>query len=381
MKRLRLSKDAIGPVARGHPWVYADGVNERLKAGTIVQLMDGRNRPVAWGLTDEGPIAVRVLGRHGEPIQQLLERKITQAFSLRRQIISDDTNAYRLINGAGDGLPGLIVDRYDSVFVIRIYSRAWEPHISSIVACLETRTSVSSILRKFGVRTVDGGKSGGELLAGNALPERLIVMENGLRFLVRPLTGQKTGLFLDQRENRAFLGRRAKGLRVSNLFAYNGGFGVYAAAAGAAHITSVDIAPGAIEDAKENFRLNGLNPDEHEFIVADVFDWKPSDTQPELLICDPPSLTHGKRSDGVAKTAYRDLATRTGAFLSTGGLLASFSCTARLDQLRWMQAVREGLKRSGRWSLLWQATEPPDHPVAIEHPEGRYLKFSLFRRM
>jgi 23S rRNA (cytosine1962-C5)-methyltransferase len=380
MKRLQLTADTVGPVGRGHPWVYANGVEGRAETGTPVQLLDQRGRPVAWGIADEGPIAVRVLGRHAEPVPSLLLKRIEHAVRLRQKIIRKDTNAFRLINGAGDGLPGLIIDRYDEVLVIRLYSRAWLPHMSALLDALREKAQARTILRKFGVRNVDGGKPGADLLSGEALPSRLIVRENGLLFRVRPVEGQKTGLFLDQRENRAFLGNQARDLQVTNLFAYNGGFSVYAAAGGARRVLSVDIAPAALEDAKENFRLNGLNPDSHGFLVTDVFEWKPSGAPPDLLICDPPSLSRGKRSDGAARQAYRDLATRCGGFVESQGMLATFSCTARLDTQRWMLAIREGLRRAGRWSLLWQAYEPADHPVALEHPEARYLKFGLFRR-
>ena len=380
MKRIPLTADAVGPVARGHPWVYADGLQGKAPVGDIVQLLDTRNRPVAWGIADEGAIAIRVLGRHPEPIERLLRNRIERAVALRRQFIPKDTNAMRIINGAGDGLPGLVVDQYDQVLVVRLYSKAWEPHLSACVTALKSNLAPSTILRKLGVRNVDQGQSGCEHLFGSPLPPTLIIQENGLRFLVRPIEGQKTGFFLDQRQNRAFLGSRCQGLRVSNLFSYTGGFSVYAAAGGAKHVTSVDISASALADAQENFRLNGLDPDQHQFLATDVFQWSPEGASPDLLICDPPSLTRGKRADKAARQAYRELATRCGRHLQANGFLATFSCTARLDNRQWMETIRDGLRKSGRWSLLWQAGEPFDHPTGLEHPEARYLKFALFRR-
>jgi 23S rRNA (cytosine1962-C5)-methyltransferase len=164
-----------------------------------------------------------------------------------------------------------------------------------------------------------------------------------------------------------------------NLFAYNGGFSVHAAAAGAKRVISVDIAEAALHDAKENFRINGLNPDHHGFVAADVFKWEP-DAPADVVICDPPSLTHDKGADNNARRVYRDLATRSSAMVRPGGLLASASCTARLSWERWEQSLREGAGKTGRWSWLWRAAEPPDHPVALGHPEGRYLKFAILRR-
>ena len=175
------------------------------------------------------------------------------------------------------------------------------------------------------------------------------------------------------------MARHCRDATVVNLFAYNGGFSVHAAAAGAKHVTSVDIAAGALDDARENFRLNGIDPQDHSFVAEDVFKWTP-DVQADAVICDPPSLTHGKSADANARRVYRELAQRSATMVRPGGLLASASCTARLNWERWEQAVREGVAKTGRWSWLWRAAEPPDHPVSLGHPEGRYLKFALLRR-
>jgi len=164
-----------------------------------------------------------------------------------------------------------------------------------------------------------------------------------------------------------------------NLFGYNGGFSIYAALAGAARVETVDIAAAALEDAKEIFRLNGIDPDRHAFVACDVFKWT-SKTQADLLICDPPSLTHGKSSDGAARRAYRDLAEKVGQQVAKQGLLATASCTARLDRGAWEQAIAEGLATSGPWSWLEGSGAPADHPVALAHSEGRYLKFAVLRR-
>ncbi len=166
---------------------------------------------------------------------------------------------------------------------------------------------------------------------------------------------------------------------VVNLFGYTGGFSVHAAARGAARVVTVDQSAPALADAEENFRLNGLDPANHAFIAADVFQWSPEDLA-DIVISDPPSLTRSLKSDDPARGAYRDLAARTGGMVRPGGLLATASCTARLSWDRWEEAVREGLSRTGRWSWLWRAAEPGDHPVAMAHPEGRYLKFAVARR-
>lgn len=381
MNAVQITQDTLAPLKRGHPWVYTSGLRDEGQLpppGTPVQLVDHKGKGVAFGLADDGPIAVRVLGRHPESVPALIRRRLSAAADARPNLIPADTDAYRVVNGEGDGLGGLIVDRYDDTMVLRLYSAAWVPHLDAIVSCLQDRPETVTVLRRYGVRRVDG-RDGAETLHGPEAREPIVVREAGLQFIARPITGQKTGLFLDQREHRIRMASHCVGSTVVNLFAYNGGFSVHAAAAGAKHVTSVDIAQGALDDAQENFRLNGLDPTAHSFVAEDVFKWSP-DVQADAVICDPPSLTHGKSADANARRVYRDLAQRSANMVRPGGLLASASCTARLSWERWEQAVREGVGKTGRWSWLWRAAEPPDHPVALGHPEGRYLKFALLRR-
>ncbi len=381
MIRLELTPDTLGPLKRGHPWVYESGLvnpSERPEPGTPVQLIDSKGKPAGFGLADRGPIAIRVLDRHPDAVEALISRRITAAAALRPALVPPGTDAYRVVNGEGDGLPGLIIDRYAHTMVVRLYGACWEPYLSCIVQSAQTTEGIATVMRRFGVRRVDG-REGAEILHGPDPGEPIIIHEGGLKFLARPVTGQKTGLFLDQREHRIRMAGHCRDKTLVNLFAYNGGFSVHAAAAGAARVISEDIAEAALEDARENFRINGLNPDAHAFIATDVFKWKP-ETLADAVICDPPSLTHGKDSDGAARRAYRELASLSGTMVRPGGLLASASCTARLNWDRWEQAVREGVAKAGRWSWLWRAAEPPDHPVAVGHPEGRYLKFALLTR-
>ena len=375
---LVVRRDAVGPVKRGHPWVFADAVSDRPPPGTVVRLRDERQKPIGFGLADEGPIAVRVLGRHPEELDVLVRSRVAAAAELRTQVVPPDTDTFRLVNAAGDGLPGLVVDRYGALAVLKVYSRAWEHHLELVVDALAALDGVQTVFRRYGVRRVDG-RAGGETLAGSEAPDELVVVERGLRFVVRPHVGQKTGLFLDQREHRHLVRGWARGLRVLNLFAYTGGFSVAAAAGGAGHVTTVDIAAPAIADARENFALNGFDPDAHAFAAADAFAWEGGPY--DLVICDPPHLSRASGADKAARNAYRDLATRSGALVRPGGLLISASCTARLSFAQWEAAVRDGLSRAGRWSLLHQSAAPADHPVALEHPEGRYLKLGAFRRV
>jgi 23S rRNA (cytosine1962-C5)-methyltransferase len=314
---------------------------------------------------------VRVLGREPGDLVATVRKRIAAAVG-RRAAIAAQSDAYRVVNGEGDGLPGLVVDRYAGVAVVRLYSKAWERHLPLLIQELSPRFPAG--WRRYGVERVDG-RDGGEALWGPDPGDAVVVTEHGARLLARVKTGQKTGLFLDQREHRRLVRDWARGRTVVNLFSYNGGFSVAAALGGARRVVSVDIAPAAIDDARENFRLNGLDPDRHGFEVADAFRW--AGERPELLVCDPPSLAHERAHDSSARRAYRDLHRHVGALPTE--LLATSSCTARLPFDRWEDEVRDGLK--GGWTVLHRGTEPADHPVGLAHPEGRYLKFMLLSRV
>jgi len=372
---LRVDRQAAAALRRGHPWVYADGVEGKACVGDVVSLVDRDGGLVGWGLWDEGGIAVRVLSGEQMEIGAYYRKLVQRAELFRNRIIPINTDTYRLINGAGDGLAGVIVDRYGGVAVIRVYSAAHDVNLDSLVSALTDLPWVTSVFRRFGVRRVDG-KTGGETLSGPVVPEAFVVTEHSVKFLVRPRVGQKTGLFLDQRENRRRIGELSAGRRVINLFGYNGGFSLYAALGGAVRVETVDLAGPALDDARENFRLNGIDTKPHAFIKADVFSWEISG-KAGLVVCDPPSLTRNKKSDDVAMRAYRDLNARVAPMVTKTGLLATASCTARLSFEQWQSSVESGISRSGRWTWLEKAGAGPDHPYAVGHPDGEYLKFAI----
>jgi 23S rRNA (cytosine1962-C5)-methyltransferase len=378
--RLKIPDDTAAAVSRGHPWVFRDRPF-RASVGEMVDLADDRDRIVAWGLYDDGPIAVRVLGRGPAPddgLGKVIAERILRADRLRQRLAPPDTDAWRVVNGEGDGLPGLVLDRYGDLAVLRIYAAGWQPHQDAIAAAVGRLGWAKTLWRRLGVARVDGG-DGGVALIGDPPPDRVVITEHGMKMLVRPHVGQKTGLFLDQREHRALVRRWASGRLVTNLFAYNGGFSLAAALGGAARVITVDIAPDAIADARENFSLNGLDPGEHGFEAADAFQWKPPGPQ-DLIIVDPPSLAHDRATEASARRAYRRLHQHVGGYVAVDGLLATSSCTARLGLEPWRALVAEALAPLGDWSWHHVSAEPPDHPVALAHAEGRYLKFALLRR-
>ncbi|TVQ92771.1 MAG: class I SAM-dependent rRNA methyltransferase [Deltaproteobacteria bacterium] len=376
---LTISRAASRILRKGHPWFLRES-GPRPAPGTVVTLHDDKG-VIAWGLADEGSIAVRVLGR-GEPSSRPLAAEIAdrvfRADVARTRLLDAATDSYRVVSSAGDGLPDLIVDRYGSLAVLRLYARAWEPHLDAIVQGVAALPWCATVARRLGVAKVDEGQ-GLQVLHGPAPADLLVVHEGDMALPVRPYVGQKTGLFLDQREHRALVRRWASGRLVANLFAYNGGFSVAAALGGAARVTTVDLAPDAVEDAREAFRLNGIDPSEHAFEVADVFAWSPRETV-DFLILDPPALARGRGADAAAARAYRKLHYRFGPKIPRDGLLATSSCTARIDFGAWTELIEQCLAEHGDWSWHHRSGEPVDHPVTVCHPEGHYLKFALLRR-
>ncbi len=380
LPKITITNQAIHSVQQGHPWLFSSQAKHDCQIGDPILLVSSaaQNKILGFGLADKGDISVRVLGKNPQQISFLLKERITLANHFRQIMMRDKTNCYRLINGAGDGLPGIIADRYADTIVLRLYSKAWVRYLDLIVQELGKLSEISRVYRKYGVRNVDG-KKGGDTLLGSPLPEYLIAIEYGLKFIIRPKEGQKTGFFLDQREHRRLIGEISEGKTVVNLFSYNGGFSVYAAKLGAKRVYSVDISASALEDAKENFRLNGLDPDKHVFDATDAFKWVCPE-KVDLFICDPPSLSKGKKSDHKAKQAYRDLAKKCAKQIPKGGILATASCTARLSNKEWEKEIKEGVKTAGQWSWCWRSNEPFDHPIQLEHREARYLKFALLMR-
>lgn len=376
---LRISRAAARALRSGHPWFLRES-GPPLEPGTVVELREG-DRVVAWGLADDGPIAARVLGRGGVPSRALpaeIADRVHRADGVRTRLLPAATDAYRVVSSAGDGLPDLIADRYGALVVLRVYSRAWEPHLQSLVDAFARLPWCTTVARRLGVQRVDG-EEGLRVLHGPAPAELLVIHEGDMALPVRPYVGQKTGLFLDQREHRALARRWASGRLVANLFAYNGGFSVAAALGGASRVTTVDLAPEAVADAREAFRLNGLDPDDHVFEVADAFAWRPTEAI-DFLIVDPPALARGRGADTAAARAYRKLHLGLAPHVPRGGLLASSSCTARLDLAAWSSIIEEALTEHGDWSWHHRSGEPVDHPVTICHTEAHYLKFALLRR-
>lgn len=371
-------------LAQGHPWVYADAVArapEEASTGDWVHVQCGNLQ--LYGLWDaEGAIAVRLFPSRQRPTRAWVGERVRKAWTLREPLRdpAQDVSAYRWLYGESDGLPGVVVDLYGDVetgeqwAVLRTYSDSVERLKAWVVDALVEIAPLSGVIER--------GGSEPALLHGRRPPDEIVMAEHGARYEVDLLRGQKTGFFLDQRENRRTVGAWSRGRRVLNLFAYTGGFSVMAALGGAAHVTSVDSAAPAMAAAERNFRRNGIEPSAHEFIVADCFDLlekvHAEGRRFDLIVVDPPSFARSKAQLDGALHAYRRLNTLAMRCLAEDGLLASSSCTSQVSPKAFREMLADAaVDAKRRLLILHEAGQPLDHPVPVYFPEARYLKFLL----
>jgi 23S rRNA (cytosine1962-C5)-methyltransferase len=318
------------------------------------------------------------------PDEEWVAARVRAAWALRAPLREQqETSAYRWLFGEGDYLPGITVDLYESYAVIVTYADSLETVVPWVLAALRDTTTLRGIVRRLN-RAPDDGEGKIELLWGRMPPRDLVVVEHGLRFRADLYEGQKTGLFLDQRENRGFLERLSEGRRVLNLFAYSGAFSLYATRGGARATTSVDSAPGAAADARENFALNGFEPDLHEFVVADVFGYleelRVQKRRFDLVVCDPPSFARSKDQLPQAIKSYTRVNAMAIRVTEAGGLYAASSCTSYVSPEAFRALLADAARQAGRrLQIVHDAGHPLDHPVMAHHAEGRYLKFVLGR--
>lgn len=383
---LVLSMAAADSIRRGHPWVWSKGIAQgasQLASGVEVSLRASGGDLLGRGIFEPGsPIAVRMWTHEDVPIDEaLLRTKLSHAFQLRQRLFCDETNAYRLLHGEGDRVPGLVIDRYADVAIVRLDGAA------AAVVATRLKSAIVAELRAVGVtrvavRTAAKGQAPSfDVWAGDAPPATVVVREHGVPFVVDLRRGQKTGAFLDQRENRRRVGTMAKGKRVLNLFSYAGGFSLHAAVAGATHVTSVDIAAQAHGTAQASFKAAGLDPKKHEFASADVFAFLESARERsatwDLVISDPPSFAPSEKSLPRALAAYRTLHRAAVAVLADGGTFCAASCSSHVDAEAFTGTLDDATLAPRRLSLQELFGPPADHPTLAAWPEGRYLKFAV----
>ncbi|MBN8247441.1 MAG: class I SAM-dependent methyltransferase [Verrucomicrobia bacterium] len=387
--RLRISPAAERAVRSGHPWVYADSIRDQHREGVtgdLAVVFDRQDRFLAIGLYDaESPIRLRIL--HAGPPVALDEawwiRHLRGTLARRDGLFGPDTTGHRWIHGESDGWPGLVLDRYDGTLVLKLYSAAWLPRIPELAARLREILNPGRLVLRLSRNCREAGTRAGVTDGADLWPadgaERVPFLENGLTFEAEVLRGQKTGFFLDQRDNRRRLGEMAAGARVLNLFSYTGGFSVYAAHGGARSVTDLDISAHAIEQARRHFRLNRHLPAvaqaRHEAIQADAFEWLAGPATPafDLIILDPPSLARRESERDDALKAYDHLVRGAVRRLLPGGRLLAASCSAHVTAAEFFETVRNAIRRSARgFRELGTTGHPPDHPSGFA--EAAYLK-------
>lgn len=378
----------------GHPWVLADAHTKKWptgQAGQTIELCDGQGRFLATALLDpQDRIVARVLSRKRIRLEKpWLVKRLQAAITLRQKHADlNESDAYRLVNGEGDGLPGLTIDRYGDYLMIQLYSAAWRPHLKLVTQILQDLLSPLGIYEKQRpqktreLEAAGDSKIYGRLLAGSAAPQRLEVRENGLNFLVSLEQGLNSGLFLDQRRNRADLMKRVEGKRVLNLFSYTGAFSVTAAASGAALVTSVDASPGYTEWARANFGLNRINPKRHEFIVGDCLtvlgELQKGKKRYDLILMDPPSFSTTARNRFTTRGGTSDLVAAALPLLNDGGLLIASSNHQKVDLADYLKELRRGALQGGsELRVISLFGQPEDFPYPTTFPEGRYLKYAV----
>jgi 23S rRNA (cytosine1962-C5)-methyltransferase len=357
---------------QGHPWIYRDRIESepKLASGTWVQVRCGKY--VGYGLWDaRSPIAVRIFSRSRTPDAAWVMARIREAWQRRAPLREQGTSCYRWLYGEGDGVPGIVVDLYGDYAVVEIYADALQEVLDWVRAGLLACAKLKGILLR-GERVTS--------LWGRRPNRELVVEENGLRLYVDLVAGQKTGLYLDHRENRQYLEPWCAGKRVLNCFAYTGAFSLYAIRGGASEVTGVDIAAPLAYECMRNLELNGFDPDAHPFVVADCFEllqaYAEQGKQYDLVIVDPPSLARAKKSRFAAQRAYVHLNQAAMRCVAPGGQLATASCTSQVHPRAFREALGDAAARAGRrFLMLHEAGQAIDHPVPAHFPEGRYLKF------
>lgn len=373
--RLRLRPTAETLVRNGHPWVFSDSIKDQNRdgaAGELAVIFDRNDRFLAVGFYDpESPIRVRII-HAGKPVEidsAFWKKRFDEALAKRN--FGPETAGYRIIHGENDGFPGLVLDRYEDTFVLKIYSSAWLSRIEELKSLIPGTRLILRQSRNLADKS--------EILRGPPITEPVIFRENNIRFEADVLRGQKTGFFLDQRENRQVVESLSRDRDVLNTFSFSGGFSLYAARGRAKSVTDLDISAHALESSQRNFALNPSITTPHEAIQADTFEWlaqKPT-RQFDLIVLDPPSLAKRESEKAGALRAYKQLAASAVPWLRPNGILVAASCSAHVKPNEFFNTIND-VAASHNLSEFKRAGNPSDHPATF--PEAHYLKAMYLRR-
>jgi len=381
---IRLKRGREKPLEQGHPWLFSGAIAEELlgeadEAAALARVESSEGKNLGMGFySPRSQIRVRMLRRDEGPIDRaFFIRRLEAARALRERLIPAKTTGYRLVNAEGDGLPGWTVDRYDRVLVSQITVAGLERLRGEAYGALAELYPEAAILQanRGAPRRREGLGQGDETIAGE-VPAELEFRESGLRFLAELEGGQKTGFYLDQRPNRRKVEELATDRRVLDLFAHSGAFSAYALRGGAKEVVAVESAERLIELGRRQIELNRLPGERLEWVRGNAFnELRERDDRFDLVICDPPPLVKRKSDLKAGARAYQDLNRSAFRRLAPGGLLLTFSCSAAVDAKLFRQLLFSAAVEAERRVVLLAPLGPgADHPVAITHPEGEYLK-------
>lgn len=374
-------------VLRRHPWIFSGAVANikgTPEAGATIDIYSNQD---AWLARAAYSPQSQIVGRiwtfeQAEEVSAaFFHARLKQALAARQRLAAQNVTAYRVVNAESDGLPGVIIDRYGDFFVCQFLTAgadAWKAAIVAELAALAPHAGIyersdADARKKEGLPLVSG------VLSGETPPDALEIQEGGMRFLVDIQRGQKTGFYLDQRDNRAFLAQFASGAEVLNCFAYTGGFGVYALKHGAKKVTNIETSADALDLAKKNVLLNGMNPDLAESVQDDVFKalrvYRNAERQFDVVVLDPPKFAESKSQLERACRGYKDINWLAMRALRPGGALLTFSCSGLMTLDLFQKIVADAALDAHRHAqMIHILTQAEDHPVALNFPEGAYLK-------
>ena len=384
VKKVWLKAGKERPIERFHPWVFSGAIqktDDNIDNGDIVLVLSNRDKKLGYGHYFDGNIAIRILSFDAHIIidQDFWNSKIKEALQMRLALgfsLKDaNNNCFRLIHGEGDGLSGLIIDFYNGTAVVQLHTDGMLKNLDQIVEALKAVLGehLKSIYNKSN-NTLNTPNNDGSIFGEKR--SKSYVVENGLNFEVNWEEGQKTGFFLDQKDNRLLLRTLAKNKTVLNTFCYTGGFSINALAGGAASVTSIDISEKAMELVKMNTTLNHFDEAIHKMICADVMQLlKQNEDNYDIVVLDPPAFAKSIRAKHNAVQAYKRLNTWGMGVVKKGGLLFTFSCSQVVDNALFEHTVIAAALASGKQAkIIKRLGQSADHPVSAFHPEGSYLK-------
>ncbi len=378
-----LKEEKEKPLEGCHPWVFSgaiDEIDDDHQTGDLVKVYSSRNHFLGIGyLNPRSQIAIRMLTFEDTKIDAgFFEKRIRDAAALRHAYLQENTNAYRVVHSEGDFLPGLIVDRYGDYLVAQFLTAAMDQWKPMLVDILQRVLPCRGIFEKDDTesREWEGLETRIGKLAGEEPPDYVEITENGYPFVVNLHGGQKTGFFLDQRDNRKMVGRMSRGKRVLNCFSYTGGFSVYAAKGGATETVSVDSSDDALNTARVNFEKNGIPAENCTVVQEDVFEYLRASRQEfDTIILDPPAFCKNKHQVNQASRGYKDINLYAIKRLIRGGLLFTYSCSSFIPSDLFQKIVFGAAKDAKRKvRIIAKTSHALDHPINIFHPEGEYLK-------